>query len=58
MRSLNPVPCAPSSFAAPGGLPYGATVPVPRLGSTPRSAGIQALLPEAHPAGGQMAGGV
>lgn len=44
--------------AAPGGVPDGEAVPVPGLGRPQRGARIQALLPETHPAGGQVAGGV
>lgn len=44
--------------AAPGRVPDGAAVPVPRLADVQGHAGVQALLPEAHPPGGQVAGGV
>lgn len=44
--------CDPS---APGRLPDGASVPVPGVGGTQRSARLQALLPQADPAGGPVA---
>ena len=49
---------SPGPSAAPGRVPDGAAVPVPGLADVQGHAGVQALLPEAHPPGGQVAGGV
>ena len=41
--------------SAAGGLPDGASVPVPGLGGPPGCPRLQTLLPQAHPPGGPMA---
>lgn len=44
--------------SASGRVPDGAAVPVPGLAHVQGHAHVQALLPQAHPTGGQVAGGV
>ena len=48
----------PTPPPASGRLPDGAAVPVPGLAHVQGHAHVQALLPQADPTGGQVAGGV